>query len=257
MSKKSLKCEYCKTLIKETDIKCPSCGADCSKIIENYREEQEKEHQEDLEKSRKENEKITKSIFKTFIAFAAIPLIIFLIVIVAMAFLTHNIFSRDEHEFDFGIIENATEEKQQSITVGYKEKAETKNYSIIVDDYEFFEYKSDKFPETYNTKEGYQKIAFHVKIENKTSKSITTDFVLDYSMKADDYQVKEAEYKTGMFTYPSPGREEYPTIQHTEIGENDSLQGYVNFTIPKNAKELKLKIGDYVTIKMNNPAYEG
>ena len=40
MGKKILMCEYCRHLIKETDVKCPNCGSNCSKIIADYKAEQ-------------------------------------------------------------------------------------------------------------------------------------------------------------------------------------------------------------------------
>ena len=38
--------------------------------------------------------------------------------------------------------------------------------------YELYEYKSDNFPESYNTPEGYQKIAFHVSCTNVSKTDI-------------------------------------------------------------------------------------
>ncbi|MBQ8131153.1 MAG: hypothetical protein IJ193_01530, partial [Bacilli bacterium] len=221
-------------------------------------EEREKEEQEKLEQQRKEAEKIAKKAFGAFSAFSLIPIVMFIIVaaIIATSFFRfHNNNKTPDSDFESGFEEK--EEVQQNVTVGYKEKAETKDYDITLTEYEFFEYKSDKFPDSYNTKAGYQKIAFLVKIDNKTDKALNTSFEFDYSMKADSYKVEEAEYEKGMFTYPSPGKDKYPSIKFTEVEANDSLQGYVNFTVPTNAKELKLKIGDYVTIKMDNPAYKG
>lgn len=258
MSKKSLKCEYCNTLIKETDVKCPSCGANCSKVIEKYKEEKELEEQAKLESQRKEAEKLAKKALGTFSLFSLIPIILFIVIAIIMIYGFMQ-FRDTEFDMDTSDLDEVVEEKpkQENITVGYKEKAETKDYTILLDEYELFEYKSKEFPDAYNTKSGYQKIAFHLKIENKTSKSMNTNFKFEYSMKADEYKVEEAEYEVGMFTYPSPGKEKYPSIKYTKVEANDSLQGYVNFTVPTSAKELKLKIGDYVTIKMNNPAYKG
>ena len=256
MSKTKLKCEYCSNLITEKDLKCPNCGANCSKVIEKYKEEKEAEEKEIRDKQRAEAEKIAKKAAKTFGIFSLIPIIMFIVVagIIVTSFFTFRSSTRSNTDSFF---EEEKEEKQQQVTVGYQETAKTKDANITLDSYELYEYKSNEFPDQYNTKEGYQKIAFHLKIENNKDETVNTSFNFKYSMKADDYKVEEAEYKTGMFTYPSPGKDSYPSIKYVEIAPKETLQGYVNFTVPTSAKEIKLRVGEYVTIKMNNPAYKG
>lgn len=259
MSKTKLKCEYCSNLITEKDLKCPNCGANCSKVIEKYKEEKEEEEKAKQEEQRQEAEKMLKGFGKSFSLFALIPIIMFIVVaiLIITSFFSFGKDIKSENDNFFDDVEEQVEDKQEQVTVGYQETAKTKNANITLDSYEFYEYKSNEFPEQYNTKDGYQKIAFQVKIENKTDEEVKTVFDYKYSMKADGYKVDEAEYKVGMFTYASPGKENYPTIKNADIGPKETLQGYVNFTVPTNAKELTLRIGDYVTIKMDNPAYKG
>lgn len=259
MSKTKLKCEYCSNLITEKDLKCPNCGANCSKVIEKYKEEKEAEEKEIRDKQRAEAEKIAKKAAKTFGIFSLIPIIMFIVVagIIVTSFFAFRNDTKTESSNFFDDVTETKEEKQQQVTVGYQETAKTKDANITLDSYELYEYKSNEFPDQYNTKEGYQKIAFHLKIENNKDETVNTSFNFKYSMKADDYKVEEAEYKTGMFTYPSPGKDSYPSIKYVEIAPKETLQGYVNFTVPTSAKEIKLRVGEYVTIKMDNPAYKG
>ena len=43
MEEKELICEYCKVPIKESDHKCPNCGADCTKMIRDYKKYQKEQ----------------------------------------------------------------------------------------------------------------------------------------------------------------------------------------------------------------------
>ena len=43
MEEKELICEYCKVPIKESDHKCPNCGADCTKTIRDYKKYQKEQ----------------------------------------------------------------------------------------------------------------------------------------------------------------------------------------------------------------------
>lgn len=39
MKEKELMCDYCGVNIKITDNKCPNCGANCSKVINEYKKQ--------------------------------------------------------------------------------------------------------------------------------------------------------------------------------------------------------------------------
>ena len=251
--RKELECEYCGVPIKETDYKCPNCGANCSSIIKKYKEQQEQEEnakaKEDFEKNKNNGKDIAKAIGIPMIIIGAL---ILLFVILSIAFIGKQI-QTIEKTRQTPIKE---EETTSNIEVAYKETATTNKYSIVLDDYEFYEFKSDTFPEVYKTKEGYQKIAFHFILENLSKYDITTSFTADVTLRADDYKVEETKLKTGTFEYAVAGQSSYPEYRYNTLKSGERLQGYIGYLVPKDKKNLRFTVGDNIVITMENPAYE-
>ena len=236
MEKKiELECDYCGVPITEKDHKCPNCGANCTEKIKKYQEQENKEkeriRQENIEQSKKIQEDFNKPVKFVFAIAAAIIIFTFV-----MFFIT--IFGSHK-----GSIIN--EEKE----------IEKEGIVCKQDSYELYTYVSEKFPEHYNTPEGYQKIAFHIICENKGD---TEDMVTGFDIKltADDYSVKYADIKAGTFEKAVLGKAEYPSILNEDIAPGEKLQGYIGYAVPKDKKVLKLTVKGKTTT-LDNPVYEG
>ncbi len=234
MEKKiELECDYCGVPITEKDHKCPNCGANCTEKIKKYKEQEEKEkeiiRQQNIEQSKKIQEDFNKPVKFVFVIAAVI--IVFSIV---LFFITM-----------FGMHGKSDIEEQTA-----KEGITCKQ-----DSYELYSYVSDNFPDQYNTPEGYQKIAFHITCENKGDEedSITG---FDVKLTADDYAVKMADLKTGMFEKAVQGKAEYPSLLNNKISPGEKLQGYIGYTVPKDKKVLKLTVAGKTTT-LDNPVYTG
>ena len=246
-----LECDYCGSPIKEEDHKCPNCGANCNDKIKKYKKQQEKLEEEkkakDAEYSKQVAEDLGKAVtmpvkiimFVAIFAFA----FIFVFAMVGMS-LSHNKNNPSSN----------TEEKVKDVSAGCNELAETDDFSLLLDSYEFYEYRSDSFPESYNTPEGYQKIAFHFVYTNKRDDEEYLS-ISDMHLTSDDYKVESAGLSTGVFEKAVQGKATYPTLLGSRVGSNEKLQGYVGYLVPKNTKTLKFTM-DHVTITMDNPAYE-
>ena len=164
--------------------------------------------------------------------------------------------NKDNNVFE-SFEKSTNEDSNKKVTVKYQEKAKTNDIIVTLDSYELFEYKSDNFPEHYNTKDGYQKIAFHFIIENLSNETFNTTFDGKVSLTADDYKVSSTSMEKCVFCYTAVGKDNYESIQNTEIASSEKLQGYVGFEVPKDKKNLKFKFGDYIFITMDNPVYQG
>ena len=237
MEEKELICEYCKVPIKENDHKCPNCGADCTKTIREYKKYKSIEAAE-------RSKKIQRDMDRSF----RIPLIIFLtFFILFFGFILYSAFRQASN------IKN----DDTKVTVKYNEEAKTKDISVILDSYEMYEHKTDKFPNDMddNTKPGYQKIAFHFVIKNNTEEVFDTRFDAVVSLTADDYKVDEADLEKCYTCYTVSGKDSYQDL-YDQIAVGEKLQGYAGFLVPKDKKILKFKIGDNIIITMDNPAYQ-
>ena len=257
MNEKELKCEYCGINIKESDYKCPNCGANCTHIINEYKKLKK---QEDEEK-RKERIEYSKKIQKSINRSAGTVLVVASVIIVSiLGLVVFSIFkqvtNKDNNVFE-SFEKSTNEDSNKKVTVKYQEKAKTNDIIVTLDSYELFEYKSDNFPEHYNTKDGYQKIAFHFIIENLSNETFNTTFDGKVSLTADDYKVSSTSMEKCVFCYTAVGKDNYESIQNTEIASSEKLQGYVGFEVPKDKKNLKFKFGDYIFIPMDNPVYQG
>ena len=256
MSKKVLECQYCGTLITENDTTCPKCGANCSKIIKEYKEEQnrileereaKKNELEDLATNMvKENfkrmEKGMNTTSKIVPFFFAIPIIMFIII-------AFSIFSQ--------IKEEVGPKKRDSVVGEINETIKTDDYTITIDKYEEYEYYHGTFNDC-NTKDGYQRIAFHIVLENKKEENVNSSTILkSIDLKAGDEKVKTSSLKAdSTFCKTIQGKEEYTQIiTNTSILPGDKLAGYVGYEVPKDEKTLKFIINDSKVIEIDNPAY--
>ena len=248
-----LECDYCGSPITEEDRKCPSCGANCTDKIKKYKQQQEKIEEEKKAKDAEYSKQLADDIGKAFMTPAKM---IMFIAIFAFAFIfVMSVIGMSMHrDKETNSAKNQTEEKIKDVSAGCNELAETDEFSILLDSYEFYEYRSDSFPESYNTPEGYQKIAFHFVYTNKRDDEEYLS-IADMHLTSDDYKVESASLKTGVFEKAVQGKASYPTLLGSRVGANEKLQGYVGYLVPKNTKTLKFTM-DHVTITMDNPAYE-
>jgi len=237
-----LECEYCGVPITEKDHKCPNCGANCTDRIKKYKEQQAVETEEEKQRRIKQSEEIQKAMeapVKVIFVVAGV------IILAVVAMIIIGITTANRHN-DSG--------PQDIVDAEYQEEVETKTMSCTLDSYELYEYKSDNFPESYNTPEGYQKIAFHISCTN-ISKSDIFISPMDVKLTADDYPVEKANLKTGVFEKAVQGKASYPAITGNSIKSDEKIQGYVGYLVPKDAKTLKFSIKE-ITINLDNPAYE-
>ena len=261
MSKKVIECEYCHTLISEEDNKCPSCGANCSAAIKKYRKEQEKKLAEEKARKEKAFDDQMKVVGEVGVKGAklvfVITTVIIIMFIVAAVFI-FSIFSRniDRQNEESINLNNVTEKKkQEKVTVGFGEKAETEDMIVLLDSYEKYAYYSG-FYKNYNTPEGYQKVAFHFEIKNKKSRDLYLWSEKIY-LTADDYLVDNTSLKAPEETFAKviEGKANYEDISMATIKGESTLKGYVGFQVPKDKKNLVFSVGDYITITMENPVY--
>lgn len=238
--KKELVCEYCNNEITLDDKKCPNCGANCSKVIKEYQKTIEQERQEELESVAKKAK--PKLILSNLFGIGVALFIIGLIILAGV-----SIFKAIKSTGDFG--EGKTGSNKAS--VGYQEKARAGELEATLLSYDLFEYKSDHF-DHYNTKSGYQKIAFEFEVKNLSDMNNDAEITL----KADGYNVSKTALSIDSgFATLVQGKSDYPKIDTFIIDENDTQKGYVGFEVPKDKKELLFRVGDYITIKMDNPVY--
>ena len=258
MSKKTLECEYCHTLIGEDDVKCPHCGANCSSVIKKYREEQNKKEKEEKEEALKAFTSITDTGRRIGSVFSIVFIVIFITIFV-FAFIqirnTHKEFSDKKTSI---VDDNNTgdiEEKEEKVIVNYNEVATTKEMSVILDSYDLYEHHSDNF-DSYNTPKGYQKIAFHFSIENLGEHDISTYSLI--TLTADDSKVETAKLDLNTsFAKLVKGKEKYESVVDSFLGSGNTLKGYVGYLVPTDKKVLKFYVGDYIVIQMDNPVYKG
>ena len=112
MEEKELICEYCKVPIKESDHKCPNCGADCTKTIRDYKKYQK---EQTIAAQYATKEEINKTFKKTGNVIGATFIIMIFIVI---AFIVGGIF------LTYKVISNQFN-SNTTATAGFKEKAST------------------------------------------------------------------------------------------------------------------------------------
>lgn len=250
-----LVCEYCGVAIGLDDHKCPNCGANCSKIINKYKDLEKKKEEENAAKILKVQEDITNTVLKSFKTSSRVGYIIFGFVVVFIVFIFIMIgvsFFESKKNIKDSVFEQ--DNKQEVVKVKYNELAVTSDYTIILNDYELFEYKSDNFS-NFNTRDGYQKIAFNFLIENKSDDNMYIGGFNEINLTADDYSVEEADLEVNSLSYVVSGKASYDELSNNIINPNSKLQGYVGFEVPVDKKELKFGFNN-VVITMDNPAYQ-
>ena len=247
MEEKELICEYCKVPIKESDHKCPNCGADCTKTIRDYKKYQK---EQTIAAQYATKEEINKTFKRTGNVIGATFIIMIFIVI---AFIVGGIF------LTYKVISNQFN-SNTTATAGFKEKASTSDMAVTLQEYDLYEYRSDQ--DTYaNTPDGYQKIAFRFLIENKGHSELTSMFGFGIKLTADDYKVESATLEKCSTCQVVKGRDKYESFDRFDINPKAKEQGYVGFLVPKNRKKLVFDIGDngfsdHIFIEMDNPAYK-
>lgn len=258
--KVELECEYCGVPITEKDHKCPNCGASCTSTIKKFKQQQEKKEEEEKEKLIERSQKIQKDMEKTFVLPVAIIFILFVLFIVMMATISSRHVDHEQVNDDEVVYPEKT--KKEKVRAGYNELATTDYYTIILDEYEYYSYTSDYFPDIYNTPDGYQKIAFHFTLVNTSDEEVDTYFSTsgdqaEVELKADGVVLEEANLEVGMHEKVVTGKSSYPKFNNQRVKSEDTLKGYVGFLVPKDVKELSFTVGPNVFITMDNPAYEG
>ena len=247
MEKKiELECDYCGVPITENDHKCPNCGANCTEKIKKYKAQQETISEEQKQKMAEYSKKISENLEQSMkapvrigVAFVAIVIIIISITMFV------NISSSARG--------NSSSGNSKVTEIGYNEIDKTKDYSIILDSYELYQYTSEKFPKSYDTPEGYQKIAFHFIYQNLSDYNEHLS-MNDIHLTADDYKVDSASLYTGVFEKVVEGKEKYPALLGNDVGSSEKLQGYVGFLVPTDKKILKFSYEKTIII-MDNPVY--
>lgn len=258
-----LLCEYCGAAIDIKKHKCPSCGADCSKIIKKYKDEEKKKADAEKERVLKMQEQVTDTVLKSFRLSNKIGFIVFGVIFVVAIFIFVSVVigissnsKKYNNKDDDNWFDSPYEEKtKKSISVGFNELAKNSDYTLILDSYELYNHVSDKFPAVYNTKDGYQKVAFHFIIENKDDSDYTIHGFNSFNLTADDYAVESADLEACVFCYAAEGREKYDSLLDQTIKGGSKLQGYVGFEVPTDKKKLVFSY-DNISITMDNPAYK-
>jgi len=244
MGKKVLQCEYCRHIITETDTKCPNCGANCVNVIKKYKAEQEAEAEKRKNELQNQAQQAAKAVGVGFGAFAIFPVVIFIIILIVTAVAIFGIRNKDTGS-------------KKTVTETINESVKTDNYTITIDEYEFYEYSHDTFRDC-NTKDGYQRIAFHFVIEN-TGENTLTNMSLPYKItaKADSEVLnKSSIHADRSFCNLKQGKKDYNDISGSKILVGDKESGYIGYEVPTNAEKLKFIIDEEHIIEMDNPAYK-
>ena len=245
MGKKVLQCEYCRHIISEYDSKCPNCGANCVNVIKKFKAEQEAEAKKRSDELQAQTEEAAKAIGRGFKAFMIIPIAIFIFVFIFIAVMSMNHFNKPSTHSS-----NNDKEKVE-------EQVKKESYTVQVDSYELYEYQHKSFDRC-NTKEGYQRIAFHFVIENTGDKTISTSWIVhNISVKADSEVVKESYiHADDSFCNVKSGKKDYVDLNGSSLLVGDKESGYIGYEVPTNAEKIKFIFDDEHVIEMDNPAYK-
>ena len=249
MGKKILMCEYCRHLIKETDVKCPNCGANCSKIIADYKAEKEAEEKARREEMEAVGKRNAKKVMLAGGAFLIVPIVMFVMITAGMIGAAMH-FSKTDGP--------ASSQKKESVTGTLDGEGKSEKFSVKIDGYEEFEYTSDSFQDMCNTRNGYQKIAFHIVVANETEETIDASLIRNIELKAGDEKAKSVSLEENdAFCDLVQGEREYTFFPYNgKILKGDKLSGYRGFEVSKKAEKLKFIINDDIVIEMDNPVYE-
>ncbi len=217
-------CEYCGNRIDaEKDHKCPHCNASYKKNPNFIKLQEEKKQREEM--VTENSQKVIKTVFSIFAfskIFMIIPIIMF-VIIITIAIVCINKQTGIKDFLETGTISSSKEEK---ITVGLNEYAETSKYKVKVTKYEVVEDKFNKL------EDGYEFVKFHLIVENTSNKEIK---------KEDVNCVVDGIAQNNDFT---SGYSNLPMF----IKKGLSVKGTATFEVPKDATSYDIKYGDNVTI---------
>jgi hypothetical protein len=251
MAKKVLQCEYCRHIITENDSKCPNCGANCVNVIKKYKAEQEAEANARKEELSKQASDAAKAVGVGFGVFSIIPIVIFIIVII---FIGVGISQMNKSSSPK---QKTSEEYKQEVEEQINEIIKKDDYTITIESYELYEYYDKNFTSC-NTKDGYQRIAFHFVIENNGEKSLATTWMVhNITVKADSEVVKESSiHANDHFCSVKKGKKDYADLTGSTLLAKDKESGYKGYEVPTNAEKLKFIFDEDHVIEIDNPAYK-
>ena len=243
-------CEYCGGMIDITkNHTCPNCGASFDeneqmKKLLNEEKEKERLRKEEIqlrmesqrlqnERARVENE-IRRKTVKPRKANKRIIMIVGAIIILSVL---GSILSEPLPDVSSIPIETEPVIVETPVEVKFGETASTSTYSVVCDQFEEYYYAWDAPPE------GFKYIRVHFIVTNIIEKEIFSDEGIVGSYYQNGY-LTQAER-------PTIHSEDLDTrIRDAYIAPNNSIQGWVYFTVPVDA-DLILKYGDYITINVD------
>ena len=228
-------CEYCGNRIDaEKDHKCPHCGASYKKNETFKKLEEEKKQRQQM--VTEQTQKVFKHVFGMF-AFSKflilIPIVIFVVMFIIIISNVNNQSNKNKVDdieqsdfFENLLDKNTNSEKEDIITVGLNEYAETKKYKVKVTKYEVVE-------DTFNRlDDSYEYVKFYLVVENISDKQL---------IKEDVYCIVDGISQTNDFT---SGYSDLPMF----IPKNLTVTGTATFEIPVGTNSYDIRYGDYVTI---------
>lgn len=236
-----LKCKYCGSGITKRTTKCPNCGADLTDVIEEDLKKQKEEFDKRKEHIANEYNKVSKKMSVVFISMGLF--IVFIFIVVGFSI--------------FKFTDGHTSKSAEKVTVEVKEQGKANLFVISCEEVEEYNMIADFNGYTDGIKkDGYQQLAFHIKMTNTSNKKIEFFFDdLEFVLLADGVQMKNSTVvENPHFRHEENGKKF--EVLPTSIAVDATIDGWVGFYVDPKAKELELKI-DNVTIKMDNPVYKG
>lgn len=160
--------------------------------------------------------------------------ILIAVAIVVMAYngLKDEGFFGDTYKPDTSATESIEEVIETPQSVKLNETATLTNYSVICDKF------GEVNPYPWNVDDGYKMYEIHLVIQNVSEKEY--DFREKITCIADGFQCEER----------NKPRDVDKTLRSGYIDSGLKVQGSLCFDIPDDAKEVILKVGNYITIKL-------
>lgn len=259
-----IRCEFCNTTYESKDhAQCPHCGAatgenkvvqeqlkrdqENRQKIEAHKLEQERlnTEQERIQSERARNqleaERTQHAINKGIHIFKIIALcVVGLVLVIGIVSCSYSIFEeqgtfdRYEEEFEdaFGEKEEVLEIQETLQSVNLNEKATLTKYAVTCDKFESIN------PYPWKPAPNNEFFEAHFIVENLSDD--TFEFEANVTCIADGYQCKE----------PIPPNAMGEELKYTHINQGLKTQGSLCFQVPTDAKEVIIKVGDYIEIKV-------
>lgn len=236
-----LKCKYCGSRVTRMDRNCPNCGADITDVLEEDNKKRKEEIDKKREQIAEEYNKVSKKMSIAFIGVGVIILLIFGLII-----------------YSVGKVASSTKKDNEKIIESFiNEQAKGKEFIVSCEEIEEYNMVADFNGYTDSVmKEGYQQLAFHIKLTNITDKKL--DFFLDdidFVLLADGTQMNESSVLENTHFRHEENGKKFETLSRS-VAANASIDGWIGYYVKKDAKELELRVKNIV-IKMDNPAYKG